>query len=363
MKHIVTPMIALALSVSLLSGCGSKSNEVPVSSPAAEAPSENASEEKAETPSETPAPSEEAKENATVYPFSITVRDQEGLEHEQVFNEAPKKAVTNNQASTELLLALGLEEFVIGTGDIDNDVLPELQEAYDKIPAIAEKGQVAKEVVIGADPDFVIGRAMSFTDERYGTIAALNEMGINTYVQEASLMNIKQTLDNIILDVRNVGKIFDIQDKANEFADSLQKRLDTIKEKTSAIEGDPAKVMFMVKYVGGEFSVFGQNASLQTKMLEDMNAVNVAEKGGTLSAENLIALNPDVIIYVTANNNAETDKTAIEDMLANETISSVSAIANKRIATVEYTELMGYGFRTFDAMEKIAKAVYPDIFE
>lgn len=362
MKSIVTPMIALALSISLISGCTSKNEAVPSASPAAEVPSK-APEEKSEAPSESPAPSEESQKNATVYPLTIAVHDQEGVSYDQVFKEAPKKVVTNNQASTELLLALGLEEFVIGTGDIDNDVLPELQEAYKKIPAIAEKGQVAKEVVIGSDPDLVIGRAMSFTGDRYGTIASLNEMGINTYVQEASLMNVEQSLDNIILDVRNVGKIFDIQDRANAFADALQERLDTIKEKTAAIEGDPVKVMFMVKYVGGEFAAYGQNASLQTKLLADMNAVNVAEKGGNLSAENLIALNPDVIIYVTANKNAETDKVAIEAMLANETISSVSAIANKKVAAVEYTELMGYGFRTFDAMETIAKAVYPDIFE
>lgn len=299
----------------------------------------------------------------TEYPLTIEVFDNEGNIYTQTYNEKPKRAITNNQASTELLLELGLEEYMIGTGDLDNQVLPHLQDSYDKIPAVSEKGQVAKEVVVGANPEIVIGRAMSFTDETYGTINSLNEMGINTYVQFASRMNVEQSLENIILDVRNIGKIFDIQDRADEFAISLQQRMDNIQDKLKNIDKDPVKVVFMVKYIDGTFSAYGANSSLQTKMLDMMNAVNVVEKGGSLSAENLIALNPDIIVYVTADKNQETDKAAIEHMLNNETIQSVTAIQNKKVVQVQYTELMGYGFRTFDCMEKIAKEIYPDIFE
>ncbi|WP_342350198.1 hypothetical protein [Clostridium neonatale] len=56
----------------------------------------------------------------------------------------------------------------------------------------------------------------------------------------------------------------------------------------------------MVKYIDGQFGVYGANASLQTEMLKILNAENVAEKGGTLSTENLISLNPDAIVYVHA---------------------------------------------------------------
>lgn len=303
-----------------------------------------------------------AESNKTSYPLTIDAFDKDGNTYPQTFNGIPTKVVTNNQSSTELLLELGLKDYLVGTGDLDNKVLDRLQADYESIPVVSEKGQVAKEAIVGTGADFVIGRAASFTDETYGTIPNLNEMGINTYTQLASKMNTDQSLDNIILDVRNVGKIFDIQDKANSYADGLQERLDAITNKISTVNGEPIKVMLMVKYIDGQFGVYGANASLQKEMLKLLNAENVSEKGGTLSTENLISLNPDAIVYVHADKNASTDKDAVESLLSNDLIQSVNAIANKNIIEVDYTELMGYGFRTFDCLEKIANGLYPDLF-
>lgn len=303
-----------------------------------------------------------SQSNETIYPLTIEAFDNDGNTYDQIFNEVPKKVVTNNQSSTELLLELGLKNFLIGTGDLDNKVLDRLQADYESIPVVSEKGQVAKEAIVGTGADLVIGRSASFTDETYGTIPSLNEMGINTYTQLSSKMNTTQSLDNIILDVRNIGKIFNIQDKANSYADSLQERLDTITSKISKIDGEPLRVMLMVKYIDDQFGVYGSNASLQKEMLGLLNAENVSEKGGTLSTENLISLNPDAIVYIHADKNASTDENAVESLLSNNLIQSVNAIANKNIIEVDYTELMGYGFRTFDCLEKIADGLYPDSF-
>lgn len=298
----------------------------------------------------------------TKYPITLEVFDNKGNSYNQTYEKMPEKVITNNQASTELLLELGLEKYMIGTGDIDNNIPSHLKESYDKIPVIAEKGQVAKEAVIGANPDIIIGRAMSFEDDKYGSIKTLNDMGINTYVQQASRMKIEQSLNNIMLDVRNIGKIFNVQEKANKIATSLEDRLKNITEKMSGTNTEPLKVVFMVKYENGAFNVFGADSSLQTKMLETINAVNVVEKGGQLSSENLVSLNPDAIVYVTANKNESSDKTAIDDMRNNDTIKEVSAIKNNKIVSIEYTEVMGYGIRTFDGMEKIAETLYPEKF-
>lgn len=342
-KKYLASIASLALVVSLVSGCG-----------------QNKTDNKSENQNTTVKNEKTSEE--TTYPIEIEAFDSTGNTYKQTFKEAPKRVVTNNQSSTELLLELGLKDSLVGTGDLDNKVLDRLEDDYKSIPVISQKGDLAKEVLIGANPDMVIGRAASFTDERYGTIPSLNGININTYVQIASKMDTTQSLDNIILDVRNVGKIFNIQEKANKYADQLQDRLDKVKEKSSTIKSDPLKVMYMVKYDNGQFGVYGANASLQTEMLKLINAENVANKGGTLSTENLISLNPDAIVYVHADKNSSTDKDAISSLLNNKLIQSVPAIANKKIIEVDYTELMGYGFRTFDALDKIASGLYPNIF-
>lgn len=344
-KKSLLLLTSLALSATVFVGCGNKTENV-----------DSSSKEDQTIASTT------ASTNKTTYPVTFDAFDSEGNVYKQTFNEAPKKVITNNQTSTELLLTLGLKDSIIGIGDLDTPMPEDLKADYESIPAIANKGDVAKEVVVGSGADLVIGRSASFKDDRYGSIPSLNEVGINTYVQLASKMNADISLDTIIQDVRNVGTIFDVQDKANKLADSLQASFDNIKSKVPTT-GERKKVMLIVNYSGDSFTAYGANASLQKEMLNLLNADNVIAKGGSISLENIISSNPDHIVYVTANKNASVDADAVDRILAEPTLQSVDAIKNKNISSVEYTELMGYGYRTFDCLEKLAKTFYPEVFK
>ena len=291
------------------------------------------------------------------YPVTINVSDSQGNSFDQTFESAPTRVITNNQSSLELLLKLGLKDVIVGTISLDTDLPEELKDEFEGINILTTtKQDPAKEVVIGSSPDLVIGRAASFTDDSFGTIESLNEVGANVYVQEASQMNTKQTLENIIEDVRNVGQIFQTE-AAETFATELEQRLDEVKKQISTIEGKEIRTLVMVAYNDGTFGTFGANASLQNEMLNTLNAVNVLDAGGSQSVENLIALNPDMIIYVTADKNKALDEIAIESLKENELLSSVTAIAQDNIVEVSYTEFMGYGYRTFDCLEKLADIV------
>lgn len=338
-------LTSLALAATVFIGCSNKTEN------------KDSSSAQEKTPATT-----QVSDDKTVYPVTFDAFDSDGNVYPQTFNEAPKKVITNNQTSTELLLTLGLKDSIIGTGDLDTPMSESLKADYESIPAIASKGDVAKEVVVGSGADLVIGRAASLKDDRYGTIPSLNEVGINTYVQLASKMNTDISLDTIIQDVRNVGVIFDVQNNANKLADSLQDSLDSIKSKVPTT-GERKKVMLIVNYSGESFTAYGANASLQKEMLNILNADNVIEKGGTVSLENIISTNPDHIVYVTANKNAAVDADAVDRILAEPTLQNVEAIKNKNIVSVEYTELMGYGYRTFDCLEKLAEAFYPEAFK
>lgn len=204
---------AIMLTTAIFTGCGNSIN------------TNNSSD------SEKSSSTAKASAAKTSYPVTFDAFDSEGKTYKQTFNNAPKKVITNNQSSTELLLTLGLKDSLIGTGDLDTPIPETLKANYESVAAIAKKGDAAKEVVVGSGADLVIGRAASFKDDKYGSIPSLNEVGINTYVQLASRMNTNITLDTIIQDVKNVGIIFDVQDKANSLADSMQKSLDDIKAK------------------------------------------------------------------------------------------------------------------------------------
>ncbi|WP_077610375.1 ABC transporter substrate-binding protein [Clostridium sp. Marseille-P2415] len=294
-------------------------------------------------------------------PFTYFAYDADGTGHEQTVEKAPQKVITNNQTSTELLLKLGLGDRIIATVLKDNPTTDELAAAYDAIPILADKRDISKEKVVGMEPDIVVGRVKSFTPETLGSVSDLNDMGIAAYTQEATRMDQDVTMESILDDIRNIGKIFEKEDQAEEMAKELTSRLTETEDRLRSLEGEPLKVLLMVNYQDGTFGGYGNNASLQKDLLRRLHAVNVLEKGGSaLSAENLISMDPDVIVYVKGTHNEENDRNAMEAMLSNEVIQSVKAIQNQKIITVEYNELMGGGYRTFDCMETLADFLYPE---
>jgi len=356
MKNDIYKLTASTLLVAILAtGCAKTSNtDSSTGNNSNNVATEQATDETAGTEETT----ETTDSSETVYPLSIDTYGPDGEKYTQTFTEAPSKVITNNPSSTDLLLELGLGDKIIGILKPDNAPDEKWASAYENLTVLGDKMTMSKEVIIGAEPDFIFGRTMPFTDESMGEIEDLNDMNINVYTELASNFVIDQSLDNVILDVRNIGKIFNVSEKADTYADSLQTRLDTIKGKVSDIsQSEPVKVLFMVTYVDGTFNTFGANSALQSEMLKTINAENVLETG-TLTSENLVSLNPDVIVYIKSDRNAETDKTVVESLLADETIQSVPAIANEKIIEIGYDEIMDYGARIFDTLETLYDFIY-----
>ncbi|WP_455716390.1 ABC transporter substrate-binding protein [Anaerosporobacter sp.] len=360
MKKNIYKITASALLVAILAtGCAKTSNTDSSKNTSSNTVTEQNTDEAANT-GDTSETEETTESSETVYPLTIDAYGPDGEKYTQTFTEAPSKVITNNPSSTDLLLELGLEDKIIGIMKPDNAPDEKWASAYEKLTVLGDKMTMSKEVIIGAEPDFIFGRTMPFNDESMGKIDDLNDMNVNVYTQLASNFVIEQSLDNVILDVRNIGKIFNLNEKANTYADSLQTRLDAIREKVSGIsETEPVKVLFMVTYVDGTFNTFGANSTLQREMLKTINAENVLETGtSSLTSENLVSLNPDVIVYIKSDRNAETDKTAVESLLNDETIKSVPAIENEKIIKLGYDEVMDYGVRIFVTLETLYDFIY-----
>lgn len=110
-------LTALTLATTALVGCGTQAQ--PETSTETQAQAETPSTSSKQEPSPTVA---EVSDNKTAYPVTFEAFDSEGNVYPQTFNEAPKKVITNNQTSTELLLTLGLKDSIIGTGDLDTPI-------------------------------------------------------------------------------------------------------------------------------------------------------------------------------------------------------------------------------------------------
>ena len=309
----------------------------------------NTTTEKATTQSSTETSQKASTE--TTYPLTVKTYDVKGNEVEQVFDKAPEKVITNNLSTTEILLELGLKDKIAGMLNPDNAVTDKYKDAIATIPQIGDKKTVSQETVLSYEPDAVMGRNMMFSEKSLGTVSTWNENKIPVYTQKASLSTIQQDLGNIVEDVKNLGMIFNVQDKANAYAAQLQAKIDAVKKANPASQGEKKKALIMVAYNDETFGAY--KYALQESLLNQLGYTNVATGTSGLTLENLVSMDPELIIYVTSDRNKKLDANAVELMKANEVLENVPAIKNQKIMTISYDELMDYGPAVIDSLEKI----------
>lgn len=316
---------------------------------------EDSSSSKEETNTEVKT-SEESTE--TQYPLTIdnyiTTDGVTYETHSQTFEEAPSKVVANTQGIAEILVHLGLTDKIVGVAAVYGEIDPEIADDFAKIPVISE-GYASKELVVGADPDLVMGRAGLFQDAEWGvgSINGLNELGINTFVQHASLTG--GTLDSLYKDIEDIGKIFNVQETAAEYISEL-------KEKQTAIEDKASEKPLTYAYVfdGGEGKISpdpGGDYTFIADILHNLNLTNaLADSEGTVSVEQLIEINPDMLILSNYAGGPDPQAT-IDSFYNDEAIQSINAIKNKAIIVIDFNQFFGYGPTILDGASKLADDV------
>ncbi len=295
----------------------------------------------------------------TQYPLTLQVYDADGNLVDVTYDHAPEKVLSTQLSMTELLINLGLKDKIVAVFDNDNALTGDLAEEVASLTSLGDKKSVSKEAILAVEPDLILGKAtLMFTESSIGTVQYYQEMGIPVYTELASA-SIDQSLSNIVADVRNIGMIFNVQDAANAYADELQSRIDALLEKVGNQSGDVKTVLFMAGYSDGTFVAF--NSKMSSCMLSALNAKNVLDKGGNgLTMENLVAMNPDVIVYIHADRFASTDEGAVEALLANEVVQDVTAIAGGKVIEMAYDDMMDYGARIINAAETLYDFMYAE---
>ena len=346
MKKKTLSVAAAALAaVMLATGCSQTASSV--------ASSAAASSEVASSVAESTVSSAEE----TAYPLTLQIYDADGNAVDMTYDHAPEKVLSTQLSMTELLIKLGLKDKIVGVFDNDNALKGDIADEIASLNSLGDKKSVSKETILATEPDLILGKGpLMFTESSIGTVQSYQELGIPVYTELASA-SIDQSLDNIVEDVRNIGEIFNVQETANAYADELQERIDALMDKVSGQSGEPLKVLFMAGYADGTFVAF--NSKMSSCMLNALNAENVLDKGGNgLTLENLVSMNPDIIVYVRADRFGATDADAVEQLTSNAVVQEVPAIANQKVIEMDYDDVMDYGARVIDSAETLYNFMY-----
>lgn len=235
-KTMLLPFAAVAAAL-MITACGQKAAS-------SETSAANASETETKAGSESSASAKNSAAAKTAYPLSLTIYDAEGKEVEMSYTHAPEHVLSTQLSMTELLIKLGLKDKIVAVFDNDNALEGDIATEIASLKSLGDKKSVSKESILALEPDLILGKGpLMFTDTAIGTVQSYQELGIPVYTELASA-SIDQSLKNIPEDVRNIGKIFDVQDKADAYADELDQRIDTLLAKVGNQKGELKKVLF-----------------------------------------------------------------------------------------------------------------------
>ncbi|MFJ8847141.1 ABC transporter substrate-binding protein [Streptomyces cyaneofuscatus] len=278
--------------------------------------------------------------------YPVTV---ENCGEKKSYDKAPQRVVTNDVGITEIMFALGLEDHMAGyvmpddKGDMTS--VP-WKDGYKKTTWLS-KDRINKELVLGARADLVFaGWNYGFNEGEGFTPAELKRVGVDSYLLSESCRNgqgkargVMPPLEALYTDLGNLGKIFDVEDRADTLIASFRKQVADAQAK--APKGSDRPRVFL--YDDGKDKPLTSGAyagphDIITKAGGDHIMKDLKDSWTTVGWETVVDRDPEVIVI---NNYGDTSAEQKRTFLKTyKPLANVSAIKNDRIVVLDYVDLV-----------------------
>ena len=302
-RQLLALLICLVMSVSLLTGCSE-------TKAATEEPTQSAEQDATQETAET-------REITDMAGRKVTVPAAENIE--SVFSAGPVAAIFLYMVAPDKLLGWNYE-----LNDVEKSII---LDKYQDLPNFGMGDAVNYEAVIAANPTIAINSG-KINDAMVSDCDALSEsLGIPVVAVDNELNNSAEAF-------RFMGELLGVEDHAEELAQYAEQIFTDI----NALSDIPEEKKVSVYFGNGEDSLeTAPRGSQHAQILDVINAVNVAdlELGDgsrvQISAEQLLAWDPDVIVV---NGEPKADKSgssAAEDILSNPDYASLKAVQDQKV--------------------------------
>ena len=302
-RQLLALFICLVMSVSLLTGYSE-------TKAATEEPTQSAEQDATQETAET-------REITDMAGRKVTVPTAENIE--SVFSAGPVAAIFLYMVAPDKLLGWNYE-----LNDVEKSII---LDKYQDLPNFGMGDAVNYEAVIAANPTIAINSG-KINDAMVSDCDALSEsLGIPVGAVDNELNNSAEAF-------RFMGELLGVEDHAEELAQYAEQIFTDI----NALSDIPEEKKVSVYFGNGEDSLeTAPRGSQHAQILDAINAVNVAdlELGDgsrvQISAEQLLAWDPDVIVV---NGEPKADKSgssAAEDILSNPDYASLKAVQDQKV--------------------------------
>jgi iron complex transport system substrate-binding protein len=272
----------------------------------------------------------------------------------------PQRVVTMNQAATELMLQLGLQDRLVGTAYLDDAIHPVLAAAYAKVPVLTRQ-YPSQDELFSVRPDFVFAAYTSAFSLEEG-VGPREDLGVPSYLAPSGCPQRGRepvSMETLYREIREIGRIFGVLPRAEQLIASYQADLRAIQGQIGTIASPPT----VFWYDAGSPPSVGACCGMPNEILRLVGARNVfVDKPGSwtgVSWKEVIARNPAVIVLVDSPWSPASEKAR---WLSREpAYAAIDAVSHQRFVTIDFSSTTP-GIRTVAAVRRLAEALYPERF-
>ncbi|GEC99737.1 iron transporter [Kocuria varians] len=273
----------------------------------------------------------------------------------------PQRPVAYDVSAIEKMFALGLSDRMRGivmpktvTSVIDKSPY---KEDYQRVETISDS-VLGQEAVVSAKADWVFaGWQAGFSEARGVPPDSLQGVGINSYMQHETCKGFQgdtsdpNPLDATNEDLKDLGKIFGVEDRAEKLVKELEDERRELRE--APRPENPARV-FVYDSGTSEPYTAGHRTSLN-EMIDLAGATSVTKdldaRWDTVGWEFVVKSSPQAVVVVDYNKQPVQEK--IDYLTKESPIKDSPAVKNGDIYVMDYGEAVS-GPRTMDGAQKLS---------
>jgi iron complex transport system substrate-binding protein len=268
----------------------------------------------------------------------------------------PNKIVSLAPSTTEIVFALGLDDKVVAVSNYcDYPYNFSAWIAAGNMTSIGDFKNPNMEVIASLEPDLILATA----GVQGPTIETLRDLGYKVLVLNPA------NIDGVMQNIELVGNATGKSAEATALIASITSRIAAVVNKVTSAASTPT-VYYEVWYDPTSLWTAGSKA-WQNELIEKAGGVNIFDDQDLdyfqSSAEAVIERNPDVILLPEEGmGKGEPFWGSLDAVKARPGWSSISAVENDRLVTVDSNTIARAGPRVADIIEDLAEAFHPELF-
>jgi iron complex transport system substrate-binding protein len=280
---------------------------------------------------------------APAFPVKIERSDGQQL----TVAQPPKRIVSLSPGSTEIIYAIGAEASLVAV-----DKYADFPDAAKNFPTRVDAYEPNVEAIAGMNPDLVL-----VANNSSGIVQKLD--GLKIPVLYIDIDKDVKTVDGVLGQIRLLGEITSKTDQALALIDNLAKRVRVIRDALQGVDNTTSPRIY--HELDSTFFTAADDTFVGD-LYRILHVQNIAGGGGgvaypQMTQEAIIAASPNVIIL-----GDEDFGVTVDSVKARPGWSAIDAVKDDKVFGMNADIISRPGPRIVDALEQLAKYIYPEKF-